>query len=420
MAKKSRIGFISTRFAGTDGVSLETKKWVAVLKDMGHECFFFAGESDWPEERSFVVAEAHFEHPEILDLNVDLFDDYKRDPETSQRIRDLQVFLKNQLHKFLQHLEPNLLIIENALALPMNVPLGLALTELIAETGLPTIAHHHDFSWERRRYSKSAAEDYLRAAFPPTLPHINHVVINSFAKRELALRTGVSSTLVPNVMDFESPPEETDGYTDDLRSELGIEQDAHLLLQPTRIVPRKRIEMAIELTRRLNLNSCLVITHESGDEGDTYEKYLRDYAHLMNVDVRFAAERFAQERGKTSGDSKIYSLRDAYSQADLVTYPSIIEGFGNAFLETIYNKRPIMMSAYEIFNTDIQPKGFKLITFTDFIDEGCVRQAEEILQNEVLAGEMVAHNYALGRRYYSYRILANRLEALIEESLGGI
>ncbi len=255
MAKKSRIGFISTRLAGTDGVSLETKKWVAVLKDMGHECFFFAGESDWPEERSFVVAEAHFEHPEILDLNVDLFDDYKRDPETSQRIRDLQVFLKNQLHKFLQRFEPNLLIIENALALPMNVPLGLALTELIAETGLPTIAHHHDFSWERRRYSKSAAEDYLRAAFPPTLPHINHVVINSFAKRELALRTGVSSTLVPNVMDFESPPEETDGYTDDLRSELGIEQDAHLLLQPTRIVPRKRIEMAIELTRRLNLNS---------------------------------------------------------------------------------------------------------------------------------------------------------------------
>ncbi len=163
-----------------------------------------------------------------------------------------------------------------------------------------------------------------------------------------------------------------------------------------------------------------MITHKSGDEGDTYEKYLRDYAHLMDVDVRFAAERFAQERGKTSGDSKIYSLRDAYSQADLVTYPSIIEGFGNAFLETIYYKRPIMMSAYEIFNTDIQPKGFKLITFTDFIDEGCVRQAEEILQNEDLAGEMVAHNYALGRRYYSYSILANRLEALIEESLGGI
>lgn len=419
MAKKSRIGFISTRLAGTDGVSLETKKWVAVLKDMGHECFFFAGESDWPEERSFIVAEAHFEHPDILNLNVDLFDDYKRNPETSQRIRDLQVFLESQLHKFLQRFKPNLLIIENALALPMNVPLGLALTELIAETGLPTIAHHHDFSWERRRYSKSAAEDYLRAAFPPTLPHINHVVINSFAKRELALRTGVSSTLVPNVMDFESLPKGSDGYADDLRSKLGIEQDARLLLQPTRIVPRKRIEMAIELTRRLNLKSCLVITHESGDEGNTYEKYLRDYAHLMDVDVRFAAERFAQERGKTSDGSKIYSLRDAYSQADLVTYPSIIEGFGNAFLETIYYKRPIMMSAYEIFKTDIQPKGFKLITFADFIDEGCVRHAEEILQNEALAGEMVAHNYSLGRRYYSYSILANRLEALIQGSLGG-
>ena len=27
----------------------------------------------------------------------------------------------------------------------MNLPLGVALTHFIAETGFPTIAHHHDF-----------------------------------------------------------------------------------------------------------------------------------------------------------------------------------------------------------------------------------------------------------------------------------
>ena len=31
-----RIGFVSTRFAGTDGVSLETAKWATVLEGMGH------------------------------------------------------------------------------------------------------------------------------------------------------------------------------------------------------------------------------------------------------------------------------------------------------------------------------------------------------------------------------------------------
>lgn len=418
MADKSRIGFISTRFAGTDGVSLETRKWVTVLESMGHECCFFAGESDWPDERSFVVDEAHFKHPDVQDLNRDLFDDYKRDPETSHRIRNLQNYLKEKLHQFIQRFEPKLLIIENAFSLPMNVPLGLALTELIAETALPTIAHHHDFTWERNRFSVSAAEDYLRASFPPTLHHINHVVINSFAKRQLALRTGVASTLIPNVMDFETSLQETGQFAENLRSELGIDQDAYLLLQPTRIVPRKRIELAIELTRRLNLKCCLVITHESGDEGVTYEKYLRDYAHLMDVDVRFASERFAQERGETSGGSKVYSLKDAYLQADLVTYPSIIEGFGNAFLEAIYYKRPIMISTYEIFKTDIQPKGFELITFADFIEEQCIQRAEEVLQNKELAEEMVEKNFELGRRHYSYSILEHRLEALIDESLG--
>ena len=47
-----RIGFISTRFQGTDGVSLEASKWAKVLeKDLGHECFWFAGKLDTPEKK---------------------------------------------------------------------------------------------------------------------------------------------------------------------------------------------------------------------------------------------------------------------------------------------------------------------------------------------------------------------------------
>ena len=40
------IGFISTRFAGTDGVSLESSKWAEVFEKSGHSCFWFAGELD--------------------------------------------------------------------------------------------------------------------------------------------------------------------------------------------------------------------------------------------------------------------------------------------------------------------------------------------------------------------------------------
>lgn len=412
------IGFVSTRLAGTDGVSLEARKWSDVLTQLGYECFCFAGETDWQPERSYTVPQAHFNHPEILALNADLFNDYKRSPETSGKIQTLRFHLKKHLYQFIKQFGIHLLIAENALSIPMNVPLGLALTELIAETGIPTIAHHHDFGWERARYKVSAASDYQLGAMPPILPSVHHVVINSYASRQLGLRTGASSMLIPNVMDFDHPPQPSDGYAQDLRAQFGIGEGEYLLLQPTRVVPRKRIEFAIELTRRLGLNCTLVISHGAGDEGTEYERYLHEYAQLMSVRVIFATDRIRYHRTTGPKGEKIYSLADAYQQADLVTYPSTVEGFGNAFLEAIYYRRPIVLSTYEIFRTDIQPKGFKVIGFGDYITDETVHQAREILQNPQLANEMTEHNFELGRRYYSYRILEARLRVLIHQCLG--
>lgn len=413
------IGFISTRFSGTDGVSLETEKWADVLSSLGHECFYFAGESDRPVERSLIVPEAHFQHPQILSLNSDLFDDYTRSSETTGTIQRLRYHLKQRLYEFVLKYALDLLVIENALSLPMNVPLGLAITELIAETQIPTIAHHHDFAWERTRFSVSAAADYLNAAFPPTLPVITHVVINSFAARQLALRTGVSAVLVPNVMDFDNPPVEAeDSITGELRAALGVGPDQHLLLQPTRIVPRKRIEHAIELTRRLELDSVLVITHQSGDEGSEYMTHLRNYAELMNVEVVFGAEIVNHRRNNLPNGSRVYSLGDAYQAADLVTYPSTIEGFGNAFLETIYYQRPLVISTYEIFKTDIRPKGFEVIGFEEFIQPETVETARQCLLTPDIGHQMAKHNFEIGRRFYSFSVLESQLIVLLNRSLG--
>jgi glycosyltransferase involved in cell wall biosynthesis len=409
---------VSTRFTGTDGVSLETEKWSNSLIGMGHECFFFAGESDRPEESTYLVPEAHFKHPEIEALNSDLFDDYVRSIQTSGKIQALRYHIKQHLYEFVRSFKLELLIVENALSLPMNVPLGLALTEFIAETQIPTIAHHHDFAWERSRFSVNSANDYLGAAFPPNLPAIRHVVINSFAARQLALRTGASSTLIPNVMDFDNPPPQPDETSARVRSSLGIEEETHFLLQPTRIVPRKRIELAIELAHRIELPCVLVITHASGDEGSDYESYLRDYARILNVKVVFGSDIVNHSRGETPDGREIFSLADAYQQADLVTYPSTIEGFGNAFLETIYFGRPLVISSYEIFKTDIQPKGFQVIGFDDFIQEVTVKRTREILSNSDLRAEMTANNYEIGRRYYSFRTLEANLTVLIQECLG--
>ena len=96
-----RVGIISTRLAGTDGVSLETAKWVKVLASLGYECFYFAGESEWPEDRTYLLPEAHFNQPAINELNHDLFDDFHRLKETSSGVSRLKKHIKAHLHKFI-------------------------------------------------------------------------------------------------------------------------------------------------------------------------------------------------------------------------------------------------------------------------------------------------------------------------------
>jgi mannosylglucosylglycerate synthase len=411
--EKMRIGFVSTRFSGTDGVSLEATKWVETLEQLGHDCFFFAGESDRPAERSYVVPEAHLSHPDIQALSIELFERRQRSRSTSEAVAKLTRHLKRHLARFVTKYKPHVLIVENALSLPMNIPLGLAITELTAETALPVIAHHHDFTWERERYAVDAAADYLRAAFPPTLEQVHHVVINSYAKQQLALHAGVSSTVIPNVMDFDQSPPQPDEYCSRFRDDLEIRPDQYILLQPTRIIPRKRIEKAIELARRIGLDCVLVITHGSGDEGHEYKNYLQDYASLLGVNLRLAADRCAPKRSYTQDGKQVYSLFDVYQQADLVTYPSQLEGFGNALLEAVYYRKPILTSTYRILKTDIQPKGFRFIEFDDYFRPEFLDRVRKVLLNPCSVEAMIEHNFETGRRYYSYSVLEEQLVNLL-------
>jgi len=403
--KVKNVAFISTRIAGTDGVSLELEKWANIFEKFGLTCFYFAGELDRPQERSYLVEEAHFTHPEIKDVYNKSFGGMKRDRAVSKKIYQLAIKLKDHLYDFAKKFDIDLIIPQNALTIPLNIPLGIALTEFIAETNIRTLAHHHDFYWERDRFIVNAVSDYLKMAFPPVLPAIEHVVINSAADAQLSLRTGVSAHIIPNVMDFDNPPPPPDEYTFDVRQALGIEDDELFVLQPTRVVQRKGIEHAIELVNRLGRKAKLVISHASGDEGYDYELRLKEYSELMKVNTVFVSDIIDEERGTTPDGRKIYTLEDIYPYADLVTYPSTFEGFGNAFLETLYFKKPIVVNTYSIYIKDIQPKGFKVIEIDGYVTDKAVEQTKQVLDNPKLCQEMVDHDYELGKKYFSYTVL---------------
>jgi len=414
--KSRNIGFVSTRFAGTDGVSLEASKWAQVFEENGCRCYWFAGKLDRDSEKSYLVPEAHFMYTQNQWINERVFGRKGRQPAVTEVIHAIRSLLKVQLHCFIDQFQIDLLVVENALTIPMHVPLGLALSEVIAETEIPTIAHHHDFYWERDRYAVNAVNDYLRMAFPPNLPNIKHVVINSEAQEQLALRTGISSTIIPNVLDFEHPPLVDVTETEAFRESIGLKPGDKMILQPTRIIQRKGVEQAIELVKELQDPSYkLVISHEAGDEGFEYAEWLQEYALEHQVDLRMITTKVEDPLNKNGKSQNNYSLWDIYPHADFITYPSLSEGFGNAFLEAIYFKKPLLVNRYTTFVRDIEPKGFDLAVMDGFLSKTTVQKVREILESWERREIMVHHNYEIAQRHYSYSVLRKQFSAIIND-----
>ncbi|MHC4879488.1 MAG: glycosyltransferase [Planctomycetota bacterium] len=413
------IGFISTRFAGTDGVSLESAKWAKVLWDHKHRSFWFAGQLDRDPGVSMLAPQAWFGDSDIAYINRHVYGCVTRSPHVTRLINSLADHLKNQIDNFVKKFDIGILVVQNAVTIPMNIPLGVAITNFIAETGFPTIAHHHDFYWERDRFAVNAVGDFLSMAFPPDLPSIQHVTINSFAQEDLSHRCGVSSILVPNVLDFENEPPEPDGYARSLRSEIGLSDDDIMFLQPTRVVPRKGIEHSIALMAQLKDPRCkLIISHESGDEGHEYCDALKEMAERQGVDLRFIDDRIDEKRSINEHGQRIYTLADAYAVANFITYPSTYEGFGNALLEAFYYRKPILVNRYSIFIADIEPRGFRVVSMNGYLTRDTVAQVRRVIDDAKYRSEMVETNYSLSKAFFSYSVLRRKLRAAVTNFTG--
>ena len=412
------VGFLSTRLAGTDGVSLETAKVAELLARRGHSVAYCAGELDPGGPPGRLVPEMHFAHSETRAIHDAAF--LGRPIEDLRgRIMVSAERLRAEIRAFAADAEIDLLIPQNILAIPMNLSLGLAIAKEIEETRIPAIAHHHDFAWERARFARCEVSGILKAAFPPSLPTLRHAVISTVAQSELRARCGISSVVLPNVLDFSRGPLPRASRRARVRERLGIGPDDLVLLQPTRVVPRKGIEHSIALARGIS-ERCgkmpirLVVSHDAGDEGMAYLQRLCDLADAAGIDLIMACDHFMSCEAPGDPSPEVFDLRDAYECCDLVTYPSLIEGFGNAFLEAIYYRCPLLVNRYPVYIADIEPCGFDAIAIDGRIEDRTVDAVVGLLGDERRIRDMTDHNYAVARRHFSYEVADERLGQLLE------
>ena len=203
-----------------------------------------------------------------------------------------------------------------------------------------------------------------------------------------------------------------------------------VILQATRIVRRKNIEIAVDLVKTLSsqefknqlgekvlapnkrfdpaTNKILLVLAgyaEKRDEG--YKNQLLQYAENQGVSICCLGDLI------TSGD---FTLFDAYPRADLITYPSEYEGFGNQFLEAVWANKPVALFEYPVFKTDIAPKGFDYISLGDTVtrdETGFCHVPETTIMNaaqKVVSllidskgyQNLVGRNFNLGKENFSF------------------
>jgi glycosyltransferase involved in cell wall biosynthesis len=447
-----KIALAHFRVGETDGVSLEMEKWKNVFENMGHQVIFISGTSDYGD---FYIKE--------MDLHRDAFkkwernsyksiDDYENEESFSQEIRSVAKEIETALDEIYEKERFDIIIPNNIFSLGTGIPVAIGFYNFIEKHHLISINHNHDFYWERSHmnhptcdFVKKALEKY----YPPIGDNYQQVVINKIAQAELKKRKGCDSVVVPNVFDFHSQEWTIDDYNRDLREQLGIGERDIVFLQATRVATRKAIELGIETIgeikkRKQQLIGPLYDGREFTDkdqillfmpgliETDSdYITFLKKLAAEEGVKIIWAEHLFGAKRSHR--DVKKYSLWDAYVIADFITYPSILEGWGNQYLEGLFAKKPMIIFEYPVFKTDIMPFGFKNVslghTFTqrddnesDYVSverkklEDAATKTIEILKSEELYYDMVNINFKIAREKLSFNALGRTLSKIIKKA----
>jgi glycosyltransferase involved in cell wall biosynthesis len=330
------------------GVEEVVRQQAQLFHRYGHSVKIIAGTG-----RQF-SEEIHFEfNPLLSSRNEEILKALEGEATASEEIEEIAHtifgYLKGTLSGY------DVLIAHNVLTMHFNIPLTMALHLLAAEKSINVVSWNHDspYFYEDHPVKIDAKKWSILKRYNPD---ISYVVISESREKDFRRLYGTDSalTFIPNgidPIDFFS----LDHSTFKLIMENNLFEAELILVQPSRLHPRKNIELSIEVIKALQdlgIHAKLLLTgaydpHEG--KAVDYYKMLEKLAQSLHVekDIIVVAE-YRFENGERLEADRII-MRDLYLISDLLFLPSKQEGFGIPLLEAGMIKLPIVCSDIEPF-----------------------------------------------------------------------
>lgn len=465
-----RVGLIHSLIGKNDGVSIVIDQTVkAMSKYLGINLgnFFFLAAHSSP--RFNADTNDIFWHKNEVHKHIIQNFNKKNVNGLDKLIHENALYAKEVIKNWVDENDIDLIIAHNT-SHPYNfitaVGMGYYIEEL-REEGIiwpKTMVWWHDSYFERDIFSSpnKVIQKYLKylpGTYVDSIVFINNQqielgkkIFGKYNKNKLKKFFEQRTTVIPNTSEIPwkwkylksetniciAPPQ--DNYNDSFFKDIGLEDelknrgftmdDAILLLQHTRIVPRKKIELAIdlafELEKKFKKNKCVavIVSGHSGDEQNAYIHNLNEhYSELCknapnsNVVLIFGENNILSHRDIIV-DKKYYKFAEVPSivaaHGGIGTYFSDIEGFGNNLLEMISLGLPVVINKYQVYKEEIEKFGFELPA----IDNGgitpqLVDSAYHLLTDIEYSNKVVYHNLRVLKENLDHKIIAIKLKPLI-------
>ncbi len=435
------------RIGERDGVSLEIEKRARTFKKLNTKVVLCAGVDGLKRKSTCIIPELDLKNPEITNIREIMFGDGKvSEQDLVQRYRELEEKIYKKFLALVKKEKPDLIFIHNLFSHAYNLPGTTAVIKALDELKTPVVALHHDFWFERERFSHSPYPfiQNILTELPPKRPYIKaHEVINSLAEKELLKRRSISAHCIADYFDYKTPYKPNPTREAAVRKKLGIGPNDVVILHATRIARRKAIENAIYFTSEFEKvlreempvhilarpfttknKVWLVLPNFVEAAESDYQAQLDMLAKRLHVNILWASDVLTSVDRKPKENE--YSFWDSYPIADIVTYTSIWEGFGNQLLEAFYFKKLTVLFEYPVFLSDIQPEGYEYVSLGHTVEKKdqfflvpkrvltfAARATLAHLQDPVSLEALATRNYALAKKYHDDTLLAHNLTSYI-------